>query len=44
MSQVVSFTINSQGHWANLHGNPLVTYVLATDNVEDVIQRFGRRR
>lgn len=42
--QVVLFTINAQGQWAVLHGNPMVTFVCATDEVEDVIERYGRRR
>lgn len=42
--QVVMFTVNPNGQWAILHGNPLITYVKANDEVEDVILRFGRRR
>lgn len=42
--QVVLFTVNTQGKWTVLHGNPMVTFVKATDEVEDVIERYGRRR
>ncbi|CAM9403902.1 unnamed protein product, partial [Ectocarpus sp. 6 AP-2014] len=42
--QVVLFSINVQGQWASLHGNPLVTFACATDEIEDIIHRYGRRR
>lgn len=41
-AQVALFNI--QGQWAQLHGNPMVTFACATDEIEDIIDRYGRRR
>eukprot|EP00752_Nemacystus_decipiens_P015783 g14093.t1 len=43
-NEVTFFNIQGDLQRAQLHCNPLVKYACATDEIEDMIQRYGKRR